>query len=210
MDHEIAAKMKAPERYVLGELPETERDEFEEHFAGCSACLEEVWSATAFAANARAVFRERANRQPSRVSSIWGRFIWQVAVPVLATLVLGALAIYQNTVTIPGAHMPRAVVPAIALDGITRSSLPQVQADAPLRFQLALSPAAKSKRVWVELTGDKGHIWSRGWVGAPRENEPLDLYFPVSLVPGRYTITVRAAEVDGAELARGRFVVIAG
>jgi anti-sigma factor RsiW len=60
MDHEHAIAAQVPERYVFGELPRKERDEFEEHLADCSYCLQDVTTAQAFAANTREVFRGEA------------------------------------------------------------------------------------------------------------------------------------------------------
>src|SRR5215510_8231460 len=60
MDHEQAAATKLPMKYVLGELAPADRDEFEDHLADCSNCMNEVWMATAFAANAKEVFRTEA------------------------------------------------------------------------------------------------------------------------------------------------------
>ena len=59
MDHNAAVKLGAPERYVAGDLSQTERDEFETHFADCRPCMNDVSTASAFAANARAVFQDR-------------------------------------------------------------------------------------------------------------------------------------------------------
>src|SRR5262245_33990320 len=60
MDHEQATETNGPMKYVLGELATAERAEFEDHLADCSHCMNEVWMATTFAANAKAVFRDGA------------------------------------------------------------------------------------------------------------------------------------------------------
>jgi Putative zinc-finger len=211
MDHETAIQMKAPERYAIGELAATDRDQFEEHFAGCSRCLEEVGALVAFAANARAVFRERAAVRPLAApvsrSRFWS-FRWQIAVPAFAALLLAALAIYQNSITIPGLRAPQSFMPAIVLDGATRAALPRLREDAPLRFQMALAPGAESGRVWAELIGPGGHTLSAGWVALPAAaGDPLDVYFPIRLEPGRYTVVIRAGQAGGAELARNRFEI---
>ena len=38
MDHDEAVRLRAVVKYVLGELPETERDSFEEHYFDCGEC----------------------------------------------------------------------------------------------------------------------------------------------------------------------------
>ena len=42
MDHDLAIKNNAAERYLLGELTEVEIEEYEEHFFSCAACAHEV------------------------------------------------------------------------------------------------------------------------------------------------------------------------
>ena len=42
MDHEVARTSHAVERYLLGEMPSSERDEFEEHYFACTDCASEI------------------------------------------------------------------------------------------------------------------------------------------------------------------------
>jgi hypothetical protein len=58
MDHTEAARSNALERYVIGDLPVAEVEEFERHFFECSQCSEELRALTILAANARAIFAE--------------------------------------------------------------------------------------------------------------------------------------------------------
>ncbi len=58
MEHKIAIKMKAASRYVLGEMTEAERDDYEEHVFDCLACAEELKYAEKFKAAARQAFAE--------------------------------------------------------------------------------------------------------------------------------------------------------
>jgi hypothetical protein len=59
MDHLDAEKMKAVERYMLGDLAVSEVEEFERHFFDCPQCSEELRALTIFQENARAVFVEQ-------------------------------------------------------------------------------------------------------------------------------------------------------
>ncbi|HEY9140728.1 MAG TPA: zf-HC2 domain-containing protein, partial [Bryobacteraceae bacterium] len=88
MDHGAAVKLGAPERYVTGDLSQAERDEFEEHFADCRACMNDVWTASAFAANAKAVFEDRLTRKPEPQRAGWLAWLrLQTAVPAFAAVV---------------------------------------------------------------------------------------------------------------------------
>jgi anti-sigma factor RsiW len=59
MDHDEAVRMRAAEKYVLGELSPVLREEYEEHFFACVACALEVKAAAAFVDNACDVLRQR-------------------------------------------------------------------------------------------------------------------------------------------------------
>jgi anti-sigma factor RsiW len=48
MDHNEAIKLRAAERYALGELPEDVRDAYEEHFFDCAECAMEMKAVSAF------------------------------------------------------------------------------------------------------------------------------------------------------------------
>jgi Putative zinc-finger len=57
MDHIEALRLQAAEKYVLGDLPQLLRDEFEEHFFECQECALDVKAAAGFVDNARVVCR---------------------------------------------------------------------------------------------------------------------------------------------------------
>lgn len=59
MDHLDAERMKAVERYMLGELSVSEVEDFERHFFDCPQCSEELRALTIFQENVRAVFAEQ-------------------------------------------------------------------------------------------------------------------------------------------------------
>ena len=48
MNHDDAIGVQATERYLLDELPDQERDAFEEHYFGCAACADDVRNGSAF------------------------------------------------------------------------------------------------------------------------------------------------------------------
>jgi anti-sigma factor RsiW len=57
MDHNEALRIQAAVKYVLGELPPSLRNEFEEHFFECQECALDVSAAAEFVDNGRAVLR---------------------------------------------------------------------------------------------------------------------------------------------------------
>jgi hypothetical protein len=99
MDHLDAEKMKAVERYMLGDLSVSEVEDFERHFFDCPQCSEELRALTILQENARAVFIEQDSAPiPSRVhapeSAARG---WPGFSPLFSSrswaMALGALAI---------------------------------------------------------------------------------------------------------------------
>ena len=105
MDHQQAVELQLAAKYVLGELPAVQRDEYEDHYVDCPECAKEVHAAAAFADTAREVFRQeaqggRAQRAQGQLRGGW--FAWLRPVVVVPALVVLLLIIaYQNTITIP-------------------------------------------------------------------------------------------------------------
>ncbi len=94
MEHEIAIKSLAAERYLLDEMTRPERDEFEEHYFVCSECADAVRTGTAFTVNGREAVKEQALR-PSRPGQVavtrtcpgsryWLLRGWMGSVPIAA------------------------------------------------------------------------------------------------------------------------------
>jgi hypothetical protein len=86
MDHLDADKMKAVERYVLGDLNVSEVEEFERHFFDCPQCSEELRALMIFQENARAVFAEQdlvipASKPAPQSAAGW----WRVFSPIGST-----------------------------------------------------------------------------------------------------------------------------
>jgi hypothetical protein len=90
MEHTEAISTKAVERYLLGELNDTDAEAFEEHFFDCVLCADDVRDEAKLIDAGRALVREtKSNVVPitSRKSSRWG---WlQVAAAALLVIGIG-------------------------------------------------------------------------------------------------------------------------
>src|SRR5215831_19185387 len=107
MDHKQAVELQLAVKYVLGELPPVQRDEYEDHYIDCPECAKDVYAAAALSDTAREVFRQEGREEapaPVRDRARGGWLAWlrpAVGAPVFAALLI--VVAYQNVVTIPQA-----------------------------------------------------------------------------------------------------------
>lgn len=107
MDHNEAIELRAGVKYVLGELSQVQRDQYEEHYFDCAECAIDIKALATFADTTREVLRQERAKQLAKESERerggWLRWLQPVvAIPAFAALLL--IIAYQNTVTIPHAR----------------------------------------------------------------------------------------------------------
>ncbi len=119
MDHDLAVKSQACEKYLLGELSPDLRDAYEEHYFSCAECATRLRMAAELVGAGQQIFAQTpapAVARPVHESGGWLRwFRPAIALPVLATLLL--IVGYQNLVIIPQLQESRAprVLPMFSL-----------------------------------------------------------------------------------------------
>ena len=81
MDHNEAIQLQAAVKYVLGELSQIQREEYEEHYFECAECAIDLKALATFADTTRQVWRqEKANQLASdSVPALGG---WPTLVPL--------------------------------------------------------------------------------------------------------------------------------
>src|SRR5713101_1972069 len=104
MDHNQALQLQAAVKYVLGELSQVQRDEYEEHYFDCAECAVDIKALATFADTTREVLRqERASQFAKELVPARGGWLrWLqpvVAVPAFAALLL--MLGYQSFVSVP-------------------------------------------------------------------------------------------------------------
>ncbi len=107
MNHHEAIQLQAAVKYVLGELSQIQREEYEEHYFECAECAIDLKALATFTDSTREVWRqEKANplaADPVPALGGWLRWFQPItAIPAFAALLL--IIAYQNTVTIPQAR----------------------------------------------------------------------------------------------------------
>jgi hypothetical protein len=122
MDHHLAVRSQACEKYLLGELSPDLRDAYEEHYFSCAECATQLRMAAEMVGAGQRIFAQTpapavaAGARIGQESSGWLRWLRPaIAIPVLATLLL--VVGYQNLVMIPQLKDSRAprVLPMFSL-----------------------------------------------------------------------------------------------
>jgi Putative zinc-finger len=218
MQHQQALATKASERYLLGEMSEPERFDFEAHYFDCPACADDVRTGSALARGVRAVCAEDAALRPHtavvRELPRRGWFSWlpPVLVPSAAAVALAGLAAWQAFVVIPSlrwAGAPQALSPVV----LRAAARGEEQALAIRRGQalsllsLDVNSADPGAPLTYELIAPGGALRHKGTTQAPPAGSPLIVVLPNSAIrePGAWVLLLRNPQ--GAELARYPFSV---
>ena len=217
MDHRAAVSTSAAERYLLGEMNEEERDQYEEHFFGCPECAEAVKATAGFRDAAEQVLREQAGRpapaeehseqddEGSRLRWIdWRALFWPIPAGAAASIlaVLGLTA-YQGLVVLPRLQgelrEADTIQPAPSYFlSVSRSEVPLVQVTAGQQL-VVLTLSRSSERSFpyylCEVRAAEGGTVSRAAVPGPPPGEELQILLPVQGIPaGSYALAVAGLE----------------
>ena len=229
MNHTEAVEKGAVERYLLGDLSNSESDEFEGHFFECGECAEELRAGALFEENAKAVFREqgtagaaepRARFEQTRMP--WWTWLWQrpwSAAPALAAIALLCVAAYQALVVIPGlrGQLRQALSPqpmaSYVLPSLSRGEDRVLEIAKDNRFYaLYMDPTWQgSFREYLCFVQDEGGaIRLSVRIPAPAPGKPIQILLSRNQLPsGRYTVIVRnAAAADKPESELDRYSLV--
>jgi hypothetical protein len=202
MDHNEAIQLQAAVKYVLGELSQAQREEYEEHYFDCAECALDLKALATFADTVREVLRQEkasaaaADRAPVRGG--WLRWLQPVtAVPVFAALLL--IVTYQNSVTIPRAReeaasgaaqlfvSSRAPKMAVTRGGEEVKLSVRPNESLPLKFDF--TPSQTFNAYVCQLQDEAGRSLLQLRVPGSFTNKELNLVVPAAVVkPGKYTL----------------------
>ena len=203
MDHRHAIEAQAAERYLLGELPAAEAEEFELHYFECAQCALAVESGEMFISAVRGGFpaveklQKSAEPKPSLWSSL-AAFRRQPAFGLAAAALLAVVALYQGAVVIPGLRQPRAL-PAFQLIGASRGEDPKVTvpAGAPFVSLSADVPPEIHSRNYTCVVTRGGRKVFTVINPAPEEGHPITILVPTDkLSDGKQELAIYA---EGSE-----------
>jgi len=202
MTHQQALDGLASERYLLDEMTEVERFEFEEHYFDCAECAADVRLGEAIRREARRSGRAKAADLAHRPAAVLTSPKWwrqpMTAAPWAVAATLALVVGYQSFVTVPGlrdAVRPQSIEP-VMLRGATRGAATTVTVAPGQRFvalaaDLMTTPAASS--LFYEITDANGAAIASGQSAVPAPGAPLMLLIPADELQqaGRYSLTLR-------------------
>jgi hypothetical protein len=215
MDHTQATEGRAAERYLLGELPAEEAEDFERHYFECADCAEAVDAGGTFIDHARVVFAEGGVRPPRDAAATqsrqslgeWLRAWWTLPalVPSAVAITLAVVAFYQGFVVIPGlrqAFDSARVLPAFQLIGASRGAAAQISVPAgtpAVALSIDIPPDAHFAQYRCVLrTG--GRTTFEVIAPAPADGQPITILAPTrGLSPADYEFTIYGLGSDGAQ-----------
>jgi hypothetical protein len=219
MQHQQAVANKASERYLLGEMSEPERFEFEAHYFDCTACADDVRAGAALARGIKAVCAEDSALRPYtsvvREQPRRGWFSWlspASLVPSTAAMAFGCLAAWQAFVVMPSlrwAEAPQALSPVV-LRAAARGEEQEltIRRDQALSLlSLDVNSADPGVPLTYEVIAPGGASRHKRPTRAPAAGSPLIVVLPNSVIrePGAWVLLLRNQQ--GAEIARYPFSV---
>jgi anti-sigma factor RsiW len=203
MTHQQALDGLASERYLLDEMTEDERFDFEAHYFDCAECAEDVRLGEILRQEARhsgaTLSTVAVAGRPAKVltSAKWWRRP-MVAAPWAVAATLAVVVGYQSLVTVPGLRQVQSVEP-VMLRGATRGAATTVTIARGQRF-VALSAdvmtASQSSALTYEILDSNRTPVASGQSAIPASGAPLMLLVPVDelQVAGRYSLVLRDTE----------------
>jgi hypothetical protein len=206
--HEEAVDTMAAERYVLGELHETEREQFEEHFFSCPECAQDVRDLTTLTTAAKDWLGQSRKMEPPKqraaargTAAGASRWAWLRFSPGLAWAgALAAMTVVAVSTGYQAAHFrglmrPQAVA-SILLRPETRGAAAEIPVEQIGAFLLleADLPGSTGDLQWDLRPTGSDKLIDRQTAPAPAWGNSFKVLLPSSLLaPGEYTLTVGSA-----------------
>lgn len=229
MDHKQAEELQLAVKYVLGELPPVQRDEYEDHYIDCPECAKDVYAVATFVDTGREVLRtERFEAAPAKSGAKQpGWFLWrQPAFALPAMLILLTIVGYQNLVTVPrlkseGTAGKAEIFNSFSLvAGNVRSERGdesvkvQVQKNETFALDFDFLPDRQFDHYLCQLQDGAGREVRQVSIPAEKEKQEVHLLVPNGIErPGKYNVVIagdpgaKGEWVKGNEVSRLNFVV---
>ena len=214
MEHEQAIREMAAERYLLGELTESDREAYEAHLFDCQTCFEQVKAGAEFVAG----IKKAGVEEPASVASVndgfMARFLAGLRQPVAALaialfVIAGGFNVYQQREI--SRQKEAALERSYILTGIAHGGDAAKLIQAPRNSRLALSveytPRGEFTQYGVRIVSDSGAVKANLPISLDQADGMARIALPAdSLRPGTYSVVVWGRNNDGVESEVGRGV----
>ena len=223
MDHQEALRRSAVEKYLLNEMPQPERDEFEEHFFGCQECAADLRATAAFLDGAKRELQRSRQPKPDQraAKKPWLDWLWRPAFAAPAFVLLLLVVAYQNVVILPRfagertqLKNPEILTSLSLLGGNSRGGpVPSatVAEGQPLLISLDIPAAERFSSYACVLVAPSGAVVWRLPVSPTQAKDTVAIVVPPGLLGrGEYRLIVQGHANPGgesADLASYRFVL---
>jgi Putative zinc-finger len=220
MDHDLAVKSQACEKYLLGELSPGLRDAYEEHYFSCAECATQLRIAAELVGAGQQIFAESPAiaADPRALAESGGWLRWfrpAIAIPVLAGLLL--VVGYQNLVTIPQleqSRAPRVLAMFSLISANTRGEAPIVstQPDQPLGFYVDVPADAAYSTYEIRVQYPSGETIPLRSLSYSEAQKTQVVVVNPRKIAGKYTLMI-SGQINAqptaprVELARIQFTI---
>ncbi len=208
MDHTEAVQQQAAIKYVLGELPQVQRDAYEEHYFDCAECAIDIKALATFADTARETMLQERRLQEGQkfvvadpVPAPAGWFAWLkpiVAVPAFVALlvVIG----YQSFVSIPrareaaaGGSASQILFNSHPLRGVNTAGEEgrtlSIRPDEAFFLDFDFVPTRSFDSYIGQLEDAQGRVLLRSKIAGVNANQEAHLPVPAGMLhPGKYIL----------------------
>ena len=214
MDHSEAIRLMAAEKYLLGELTNESRDQFEEHFFECQECAQDVRAGAALVEHSKVVLAGSPQpapqvvpaRQAAKQAGGWLGWL-NPALAVSALAVLLAVVGYQNLVTYPKlkgemalVNRPQLLASASLINANTRGGNKIVVSShqgEPFLLFVDIPAETRFSSYIAELDGPTGKFQWSLTIPADAAKDTVNLRVPPGDYPaGTYTVVVRGVSAS--------------
>jgi hypothetical protein len=207
MDHGRALTTKASERYLLGEMSEPERFDFESHYFSCEACAEDVRAGVVLSRGIKAVCAggETTAKEPAREKAGW--FDWLSPAALAPSLVAAALALvvgYQALVIPPRRAISELEAQEqVTLHAETRGEPPVVQVNRGSGLSILavdVNVGEPGEKLTYQLLGPGGKMVKTGAAAVPSAGSQLlfPFYTPELKPTGVWTLILHPPDPKAA------------
>jgi hypothetical protein len=215
MDHDLAVKSQACEKYLLGELSPDLRDAYEEHYFSCAECATQLRMAAELVGAGQHIFAKTpelaASAPAMREPGGWSRWLRPAfAIPVMAGLLL--IVGYQNLILIPRLQQSQAprVLPMYSLiSANTRGeTLPVFAAEPnqPFGLYVDIPVDREISNYKVSVQDPSGKTILSSSLDSAQAQKTQVLVINPGKKSGKYTLII-IGQPKPTELARIRFTV---